>query len=732
MSSESPVVELYSSDGYEISVQNNISLPLGTRGLISAGYDGTTVRFILVDGSSRQIIAGAGTAGAPAAGVLSIQGVSGGTVIPISGASSDNTTNSTSKIPVIAAVANTSAPTYVSGNMVPLSTDTSGNLRVTGTFTSSGASDTTATGSIGALNATVQVSMAGQNGAGMQLVAGTLVGTIVPEISLDGGTSWVASFFESPTTGAIVSSIVFGSSNTATTETIAGTGGASHVRVRVSAYTSGTAVCNLRSSITNNPALIWVGPNNTAAPPNAVQIGGLDATNKLQIPQVDKILGQTIEQLSVAATITSPSLAAAGVYAFPTLYGTLNVSNEPSPLFGDTFPATLDTTNKWNAAIISGAGAAVTVTNGVLALTASTTASAYSILTTQPNFNNIALGFITYGSTIELEATAVTGQAKFWGYGTVPGTPTPTAPLTDAIGFLQDTTGALSAVVYAGGTKTFSQALTRPTDGNYHTYAVQIRADLFMWYLDNTEVPVATSRYIDPNTLALPIAMLVVNGATPSAAGTFNIRAVGVADTAPDNISIGDGNYPWRKITIKPASTIPVATDNSLVVSLSPNSNAPFTSNYGTSNQAITCTLNSLASAGQRQSTVINNSTSKGLDSLVQVQIKTGASGTSATGIVNIYTYGSTDGGTTYGDTVTGTDGIVTLTSPPNLSLIGSINAVANATIYKSNPMSVAAAFSGILPQYWGIVVENKSGATLDATAGNFKTIYQLISRIIG
>lgn len=50
------------------------------------------------------------------------------------GTGSDNTANSTAKLPVLPARANTSAPSFTDGNMVPLSTDTSGNLRVTGSL----------------------------------------------------------------------------------------------------------------------------------------------------------------------------------------------------------------------------------------------------------------------------------------------------------------------------------------------------------------------------------------------------------------------------------------------------------------------------------------------------------------------------------------------------------------------------------------------------------------------
>src|SRR5271167_4033001 len=53
----------------------------------------------------------------------------------------------------------------------------------------------TGTTALGALNAAISVAVAGQYGAAFVLTAGTLVGTIVPEISFDGGTTWVASFF---------------------------------------------------------------------------------------------------------------------------------------------------------------------------------------------------------------------------------------------------------------------------------------------------------------------------------------------------------------------------------------------------------------------------------------------------------------------------------------------------------------------------------------------------------
>ena len=145
---------------------------------------------------------------------------------------------------------------------------------------------------------------------------------------------------------------------------------------------------------------------------------------------------------------------------------------------------------------------------------------------------------------------------------------------------------------------------------------------------------------------------------------------------------------------------------------------------YGTSTQTITITVASLATAGARESTAIDNTTNVFLDALVLVKLKSGAASTAATGYVNVYAYGTADGGSTYSGTATGTDAAITLTVPPNSRLIGVMNMVANATTYKAI-FSVAQAFGGVLPDHWGIIIENQSGGTLDATGGNHSVVYQ-------
>lgn len=146
---------------------------------------------------------------------------------------------------------------------------------------------------------------------------------------------------------------------------------------------------------------------------------------------------------------------------------------------------------------------------------------------------------------------------------------------------------------------------------------------------------------------------------------------------------------------------------------------------YGTNGQTLTVTLASLANNGQRQSTMVDNTSNVFQDVLVLLKVKSGASGVSATGSVNIYGLATVDGDTTITENGTTTDAAITLTSPPNARLIGIVNVVANATTYIAGPFSVASAFGGVLPDHWGIVVENKTGAALDSTEGNHAKLWQ-------
>lgn len=113
---------------------------------------------------------------------------------------------------------------------------------------------TTASTALGVLNATVVVNLAGMSSVGFQIAAGTLVGTLTPECSIDGGTTWIACTFFDPVNSAVSTSLVFSIANTLKIFSVLPLGGSSHARVKVSAYTSGTANSVMRASMVTGAA----------------------------------------------------------------------------------------------------------------------------------------------------------------------------------------------------------------------------------------------------------------------------------------------------------------------------------------------------------------------------------------------------------------------------------------------------------------------------------------------
>jgi hypothetical protein len=421
-----------------------------------------------------------------------------------------------------------------------------------------GVADATATGALGALNAAVTLTTAGLKSVGFQLAAGTLIGTIVAEVSFDGGTTWNATYFDQNNK---LSSIVFASANTAQAGTIVGEGGAGQFRVRVSAYTSGTANITLRASQIDDPTVEFTGlPGAAVQPPTVAQVGGWDGAN-LRAMSTD-----SSGRPKTNAFISSPNAQAAGLYAFINPYGTLRVSPEAMAVFIDNFNGnTIDTTN-WATPVTSGGGT-VTQTSGILTLAVGTTGGAYATIATNPTFYQDGLGFLIHGSLMKMEAATVAGTYRFWGQGTLPATPAVGTPIYDGIGFEIDTSGNLNCVIWQAGTKVFSQNITKPTDGAWHRYGYFTRPDTTIWYVDSLETPVATfsqaglTSNVGPSTTALPVLKALFNPASaPGSAPTFQFQAVALADSSNSAVQIADGNYPWRNATINSQGQLSVTS----------------------------------------------------------------------------------------------------------------------------------------------------------------------------
>ena len=545
--------------------------------------------------------------------------------------------------------------------------------------------DSTSTGTLGALNATVQLAVAGEKTAGMQLVAGTLIGTIVPEISMDGGTTWVQTFFDDPSTSNIMTSVVFASSNTATTKSIIGAGGSSHVRVRVSAYTSGTATCNLRGVQLEDPSIIFGGAAGSALPPVVAQDGGSVTTSAptYSTGTLNPLSLNTTGDLRVTGKVTDGTNTAAvkaastpAVAADPALVVTLSPNSNQST--NNSYPNPIEYTTSTNSETIdlygnlqtrgpvftdegsfrddfSGSALTTTLTGTLTFTNGSTnvTGSGTSFLTaikqlqyikqssdsetlyiqvfsvqsnTQLTLLSPYAGTTTSGATAVISnwqtttgsggSISVSGSVVTIASGTTVAAATQIKSLGDYgpysglfycqisqrianqtayIGF-QDPSGTRLAMMQFTGTNN-TQALfvtsysgaeiqattvTLPNGGTtatYHQYKIDISATQVTCSIDGIIVGVNALHIPGPYDLLFSV--IGINNSSPAPASSTTIQTdyffyedvdrVQVLSSFPGEplpARLTDGT---NVVAVKAGSTLPVATDPALVVTLSPN-----------------------------------------------------------------------------------------------------------------------------------------------------------------
>lgn len=122
---------------------------------------------------------------------------------------------------------------------------------------------------------------------------------------------------------------------------------------------------------------------------------------------------------------------------------------------------------------------------------------------------------------------------------------------------------------------------------------------------------------------------------------------------------------------------------------------------------------------GRESTSVDNETTNKYLDAIIGGHFVTHAS-TAAVGRIEVWAYGSWDGGTTFTADCTGTDGALTLVSEIKRLLVPVTTIITNATnseVYKWGPVALAPLFGGILPSDWGLWgVHNSGGALATST----------------
>jgi hypothetical protein len=284
--------------------------------------------------------------------------------------------------------------------------------------------------------------------------------------------------------------------------------------------------------------------------------------------------------------------------------GQVRASLDPSQLFIDTFDASLDTVNRWNAPVASGTGAiAAAWSAGQILLTGGTAANAYSELHSQPTFLSDEPGWDLITFRISLEFPVLTTAYRFWGLGQTTGTPTVAAPLTDACGWEIATSGKMYAVSWQSGTRVqvgdLSAATgngTQPGDANPHKYFLYFRGDQSYWAVDTPDNVVASfsTGASGPNVNQLPLKALAVSNS--GTAATIQVNAVSVGDTAKNNSTVSDPNYPWRQANVSAAGALSVGP-------------APGTGTQSSVASSASSVTLLAANAARKQATFFNDST---------------------------------------------------------------------------------------------------------------------------
>lgn len=145
--------------------------------------------------------------------------------------------------------------------------------------------------------------------------------------------------------------------------------------------------------------------------------------------------------------------------------------------------------------------------------------------------------------------------------------------------------------------------------------------------------------------------------------------------------------------------------------------------------QTFTVTnLHSLASSATAgwQSDQVDNTTNEYLDALVQVKLDFANTAPANSRGAYVYAAGGLETGV-LSNPASGTEGAITLldvtANQQNLRLIGFAPYTTADEVVESSPMSVAAAFGGVLPPFWSIVIINHSGAALAASGNTVKWV---------
>lgn len=148
-----------------------------------------------------------------------------------------------------------SAPTYTTGQISPLSLTTAGALRVDANVSTAPSPNITVNGTLAAAAQTVASAVTGYNSHTVVITGAGWTGTITAETSSDAGATWISSTLFIPSSASAAGQGIPSVVLTATangTYRFSTTGSLTNIRVRASAWTTGTANIRLESAMSSN------------------------------------------------------------------------------------------------------------------------------------------------------------------------------------------------------------------------------------------------------------------------------------------------------------------------------------------------------------------------------------------------------------------------------------------------------------------------------------------------
>lgn len=481
------------------------------------------------------------------------------------------------------AVMATSLPVAIASNQsnipVSIAAQTLGTVTIGGTVTSQVSG--TVTVNQGASTWIVNLAQVGGSALAFgQAIMATSIPVAIASNQSNIPVSIAAQTLGTVTVGGTVTAVVSGTTVVSGTVTavVSGTVTVSNATVNVAQF-GGVGVALGQTTMVNSlPVVVASNQSNlpitiAAQTLGTVTIGGtvtavVSGTVTAVVSGTTFISGGNVTAVVSGTTVISNTVSVAdslgnSQFNFPA--GFVRNTDEPHQLFYDPFDSTnaLDTQVRWTSGAANG-GILASTNAGVMTMGCGTTANGYSFLQSVPGFTLPIPAWLGGSVALSLpDGAAPTANAyRFWGFGTLPTTPTAASPLINAVGFEVTTAGTTVCVVYSAGVRTVvATPATQITDANQHRFIVYVRTDKSYWYVDglSSNNLVASSNFQAPQQQTLPYLYLAVASSTPPSTNT-QIQSNGIAvwDTGKNSHQISDATYPWRKVAVSSSGALSV------------------------------------------------------------------------------------------------------------------------------------------------------------------------------